>query len=608
MADSQDRPPSPGSAGAPPNSSTRNWTEETTVLLGFAAALLLLLVIGAVSYRVTTESVKTAALVAHTHEVLTQLENLISLAKDIETDSRGYIITGNERFLEAYKKALPQIDEALATLEHLVRDNREQAGRIPALRRLIQEKIAFNSGAVQLRREQGAGAGARNVATGQGKDLMDEIRRRVTEMESEEKGLLAERTRLADGRANQAKLVILLGSALAVMVVVWALTKITRDLAKRKRAELELDQFFTLSLDLFCIAGFDGYFKRVNAAWEHVLGYPQEELLKRPCLDFVHPDDVAPTRQKAANQARLGELAISFENRYRCADGSYRWFLWNSTPKLEQGVIYAVARDITEQKAVETRIRSLNESLEQRVNELNTVNRELEAFSYSVSHDLRAPLRHVDGFSKILLDEFGGQLPAEAQRLLARVRSGATHMGLLVDDLLNLSRVSRKELNVQVTGLDAVVSGVVAELQAGINGRQVEWRVEQLPFVVCDPALMRAVFTNLISNALKFTRTREPAVIEIGHRTEDGRPVIFVRDNGVGFSMKYADKLFGVFQRLHRAEDFEGTGIGLATVQRVIHKHGGRVWAEAELDRGATFYFTLAGFEPAHIPVSGEQR
>jgi light-regulated signal transduction histidine kinase (bacteriophytochrome) len=235
----------------------------------------------------------------------------------------------------------------------------------------------------------------------------------------------------------------------------------------------------------------------------------------------------------------------------------------------------------------------LEKRVAERTAQWQLANKELEAFAYSVSHDLRAPLRAIDGFSRLVLQDHGPQLPPEAQRDLRKVRLSAQRMGQLIDDLLAFSRLSRQPLNKRLVAPQDLVRQALFELQSAREGRQVEVVIGELPTGQGDAALLRQVWINLLSNALKFTQGRVPARIEIGCIEKDGEQVYFVRDNGVGFDMQYAGKLFGVFQRLHSAEEYEGTGVGLAIVQRIIHRHGGRIWAEAEVDQGATFYFTL---------------
>ena len=364
------------------------------------------------------------------------------------------------------------------------------------------------------------------------------------------------------------------------------------EIAERQRVETERDRLFNLSIDMLCIAGFDGYFKQLNPAWQKTVGWTEEELLSKPYLEFVHPEDREATIG-AASDLTINKPALAFQNRYLCKDGSYKWVSWNSFPLTQEKLIFAVVRDITERKQAEEELARHAQQVEQANAELNMLNKELEAFSYSVSHDLRAPLRSMDGFSQILLEDYSQKLDEQGQDYLRRVCAASQRMGQLIDDLLRLSQITRAELTHEKVNLSVLAQRLVAKRREAEPERQVEFVIQEGLEAEGDRQLLRIALGNLLDNAWKFTSKQPIAQIEFGVIGVEGKPAYFVRDNGAGFDMAYVEKLFGAFQRLHSEEEFAGTGIGLAIVQRIIHRHSGEVWAEGEVDEGATFYFTI---------------
>jgi PAS domain S-box-containing protein len=385
-------------------------------------------------------------------------------------------------------------------------------------------------------------------------------------------------------------------------------------LVERKRAGEMLFRLASIvesSDDAIIGKTLDGIITSWNKGAERSYGYSADEVIGQP-ISIIIPPELDDELPRIMGQLKCGALVHHYETvRVRKDGNRIHVSLTVSPVKDAAGKVVgasAIGRDITERKRAEDQIRRLNEALEHRVAErtaqLQASNKELEAFSYSVSHDLRAPLRHINGFSQALLEDYADKLDEEGKSYLQEVRSATQEMAQLIDDVLQLARVTRSEMRREVVNLSEMARAVVAELRKGDEGRSVAVNIEEGLSSNGDKRLLRVMLGNLLGNAWKFTSKRERAEIAFGHEKRDAESVYFVRDNGAGFDMAYVNKLFGAFQRLHTAREFEGTGIGLATVQRIINRHGGRVWAEGAINQGATFYFTLPDFKETSF---GEQ-
>jgi PAS domain S-box-containing protein len=368
-----------------------------------------------------------------------------------------------------------------------------------------------------------------------------------------------------------------------------------------RASELRYRRLFETAKDgILILDAQTGMVVDVNPFLITTLGFSREQFLSKAIWELGFFKDIW------ANEEKFTELKekeyVRYENLpLETSDGRRIEVEFVSNVYSVNGtkVIQCNVRDVTARRQAEEALRQLNASLEQRVIErtiqLEAANKDLEAFSYSVSHDLRAPLRAISGFSRIVLEDHAATLDPEGSRYLHMVDKSARQMGQLIDDLLTFSRTGRQPLTVQTVNTTDVVNACLADLKDMQENRHVTISVGDLPDCEADASLLKQVWLNLLGNALKYTRKRDPAVITIGSRREGGTDGFFVEDNGAGFDMKYADKLFGVFQRLHLTDDYEGTGVGLALVQRIVQRHGGRVWAEAKLNLGATFHFTLTG-------------
>ncbi|MDB5808348.1 MAG: sensor hybrid histidine kinase [Betaproteobacteria bacterium] len=703
------------------------------VALGLGIALLLLTAIAVSSYYNIRKSQDSERSVSHTHAVIAAVESLLSDIKDAETGQRGFLLTGDESYLEPFTAALSGIPFQLRNLREINSDNPAQQRRIDRIGELVRQELEFLGASIKAKRTATLSDNATLAEFGMGKRTMDGIRSIGEDMQIEERSLLAARSRESATSASHAMAVIFLGNAAGFAILAGAFWALRREVRQRERAEhsarelaaefedlynnspcgyhsvaddgtiirmnnTELEWFgysreevvgkmrhpdlmtsesaryfqqqafplfkrqgwlkdvefnylrkdgsvlpaslnataiyddngaYVMSrstifditsrkeaahkrkqdnafLDsvienipnmLFIKDAVDLKFIRINKAGQRLLGYTQQEVAGKSDFDFFAEEEARRFTAKDREVIDGGVLADIAEETIHTRGGETRILHTQKIPVNDGSgkplYLLGISEDVTERKRAQEQIIKLNADLEQHAFQLEVANKELESFSYSVSHDLRTPLRAVDGYSQMLSEDYADKFDDEGRRLLGIIRASSQKMSALIDDLLAFSRLGRKPVTAAAVDMRALLAEIVSSVEPAAGQKKPLIEVAPMPDVNCDRALIAQVWMNLLTNAVKFTRDKPAPRIEVGVQHQADKFTFWVKDNGAGFDMQYYRKLFGVFQRLHSDDEFPGTGVGLAIVQRIVTRHGGQVWAEGKIDEGAAFFFTL---------------
>ncbi|MBH1592311.1 PAS domain-containing protein [Stenotrophomonas maltophilia] len=558
--------------------------------------------------KLQRENEEAMAWVTHTQAVGVALQQLQADVRDVEsaalTLSKGVDAPGlRERMAKAN-----EIPGRLAELGRMTRDNPEQLIRIGRIESMLEGRLAVARALAKAEPNSDQRALVQDLST------RYPIRSVVEELQNSEQALLAERAEQAARQRRQTEFVSWSSLVVQLALLGLVLWLLQRQIGRRLQAERQsLRSAARAATVLQTVREPIVLLDRELRVQLHNPAFAELYGLQDERADGLLLDDVgdgawrdAVVRQRLVDVLLRGRELWDFEHEQRTSEGVVRYMLLNARrmplPDTDDEVVLLTVSDVTVQRAVQSRVEELNRQLEGKVAQVSEVNRELEAFSYSVSHDLRAPLRHVAGFSDKLSRHLGESADEKSLHYLGVISSSARRMATLIDDLLVYSRLGRAAMRQQAVDMQSLVSDTRAMLDSNLQAEaessgqvhHVEWNIAPLPIVVADENMMRQVWLNLLGNAVKYSSNREPAKIRVDYQPQpDGGHQFTVSDNGAGFDMAYAGKLFGVFQRLHKASDYPGTGIGLASVRRVLTRHGGRVWAEAEPDAGATFHFYL---------------
>lgn len=562
----------------------KKWSTNSLLVGGIFLVVLAIGFVLFVSIRQASSVKDSFSQVDHTHIVLHQIRILEQAAISTESSARGYGITGKTEFLEQLNDAEILAEEGSKQLRKLTIDNPVQQKKIDRLQELLKARIGYSRLLVNARNDKGVAEVIAISSSGRGKELMDSLRSISAEMIRFEEELLAQRRGHNDKRVGELNIILYGILVLAFLSILFVIRQIRTRMNEQLATERKFAALLDAAPDATVIVDKMGTIRMINQQVVNLFGYERDEILGKP-VEILVPQSARGEhkhhRHDFFSNAKVRTMGVGLELHAVKKDKNLFPVEISLSPiKTEEGLwVSASVRDITHRKKLE--------------NTLMKANEELEAFTYSVSHDLRAPLRGIIGFTTILEEEYASKLDDEALRITGIIRSNTHKMGNLVDDLLAFSRTGKQELVKIPVDMDKLVKEVSRDILQQSPQLKVTLSQHPLPVVKADKNTIQQVWVNLISNAVKYSAGRDEIRITIGSEPSESGIVFFVKDNGIGFDNKYRDKLFRVFQRLHSAEEFEGTGVGLALVEKIISRHGGKVWAEAEVNKGASFYFSL---------------
>jgi PAS domain S-box-containing protein len=585
----------------------KKYAQYKLLVSDIVLAVLFFVIAVFISYRQTKRANQTAASVSNTLEILFHKEKLASLTTDHETGSRAYILTGQPQFLETVQRSKQEIPEEIKTIRRLTSSNLLQKRLIDSLDVYFKKREIIVESAIASHKATGSQAAITLLITGNGKAYMDHIRRLLDTFHEQENNLYSKHLE-ENEKALLAQNKIFLSAVFCLLLALFFFSfrekkRIAKDHRDRSATLLQSEKRFRAMVEhndnIIALMDEDlRTFYRSPAA-ERITGWTAAEREKLGGADLNHPEHMDQMEEMMKHVIANPGKAFPVLMRTRHKTGKWIWlegYFTNMFHDPAVNGIIANLRDVTEEKRVKDEVAKLNEELEEKVtkrtDQLQAANNDMEAFTYSVSHDLRAPLRIISGFTTILEEDYAPKLDDEAKRLTSIIKRNTLKMGRLIDGLLDFSRMRLQDIHQAVIDTNLLVEEVVKTFSENA-GRQIKWVIADLPETWGDINSIRQVWINLVSNAVKYSGKTAHPEIEIGSFREKGQTVFFIKDNGVGFDAAYTEKLFKVFQRLHSGEEFEGTGVGLAVVHKVISKHGGKVWAEGETGKGATFYFSL---------------